>query len=46
VVKILEAASASLKHDGAAIEIQETAMPSLTNTPVARIAREREPVCA
>jgi predicted dehydrogenase len=46
VVKILEAASASLKRNGAAIEIQECGATSLTNSPVARRVRESAPVCA
>ena len=39
LVKILEAASASLKCNGAAIEIQDSGMPSLTTAPVARMGR-------
>jgi predicted dehydrogenase len=46
LVKILEAASASLKGNGAAIEIRETGATSPTNSPVARMVREPEPVCA
>ena len=46
LVKILEAASASLNRNGAAIEIQESGMTSLTNAPLARMVREPELVCA
>ena len=46
LVKILEAASASLKCNGAAIEIQEPGVTSLTNAPAARRVREPELVSA
>jgi hypothetical protein len=46
VVKILEAASASLKVNGAAIEIQESGMTSLSSAPVARMVGEPELVSA
>jgi predicted dehydrogenase len=46
LVKILEAASASLKRNGAAIEIQERGMTSLTDAPVAPMVREPELVRA
>jgi len=46
LVKILEASSASLKRNGAAIEIPQGKLTSVTNEPVARLVRERELVCA
>ena len=46
LVRILEAASASLKRNGAAIEIQEPGMTSLTDAPVERRVPEPELVCA
>jgi predicted dehydrogenase len=46
VVRILEAASASLKRDGAAIEIQRHGLTPRTNAPVARMVREPERICA
>ena len=47
LVEILEAASASLKRNGAAVEISETRNgTSLTNAPRERAARKSELVCA
>src|SRR6185503_10164148 len=46
LVKILEAASASLKRNGAAIDISQGKLTSPTNGQVARLVRERELVCA
>jgi predicted dehydrogenase len=46
LVKILEAASASLKVNGAAIEIQDSGMTSRRNAPVKQKAREPELVCS
>ena len=46
LVKILEAASASLKVNGAAIEIQDSGMTSRRIAPVAQKAREPELVCS
>ena len=46
LVKILEAASASLKRNGSAVELSEGNVTSLTNGPGARTVRESELVCA
>ena len=46
LVKILEAASASLKRNGAAIEMQDSGTTSLTTAPVGRMGREPELVRA
>src|SRR5438876_2114811 len=46
LVKILEASSASLRRNGAAIEISEGKVTSPTNAPLARLVREPELVCA
>jgi len=47
LVRILEAASASLKRNGAAVEISENRnVTSFTSAPVARSVREPEMVCA
>jgi predicted dehydrogenase len=46
LVKILEAASASLQVNGAAIEIQESGLNSRRDAAVARTAREPELVCS
>jgi len=46
LVKILEAASASLKCNGAAIEIQESDLNSPRNAPVARNVCKPELVCS
>src|SRR5204862_5856360 len=46
LVKILEASSASLKRNGAAIEISQGKVPSPTDPPAARSVREQDLVCA
>jgi predicted dehydrogenase len=46
LVKILEAASASLKVNGAAIAIQESGVTSLTTAAVPRMVGEPRLVCA